>query len=261
MINQATVEKMQQMKLSGMVRAFQATMETGLKAKFSADEMVAHLVDAEWEERHNRRLNRLLKSARFRYQASMEQLDFSLPRDLDKNMMLRFSDCGWINKKQNIIITGPTGAGKSFIACALGHQACMQGFKAMYYNCSKLYAKLKLAQVDGSYLKQVERIQGQDVLILDDFGLEPLDGKTRLSLLEIMEDRHGRASTVISTQIPVAQWHQIIGDATIADAICDRLVHNTYRIELKGESVRKIYGRKLTSSATHGKMNARKHNS
>jgi DNA replication protein DnaC len=223
-------------------------MEAGIKSKFTADEMVAHLVDAEWEERHTRRLVRLLKGARFRYQASMEQLDFSLPRNLDKNVILRFSDCRWIDKAQNIILTGPTGAGKSFIACALGHQACMQGYKVIYYNCSKLYAKLRLAQADGTYLKEVERIDRQKVLILDDFGLEALDGRTRLSLLELLEDRYGRASTVIASQIPVKQWHEIIGDATIADAVCDRVLHNAHRIELEGDSMRKIYAKNLTKS-------------
>ena len=248
MVNQATLEKMQEMRLYGMVRAFHATMEAGIKSNFTADEMVAHLVDAEWEERHTRRFVRLLKGARFRYQASMEQLDFRLPRNLDKNVILRFSDCRWIDKAQNIIFTGPTGAGKSFIACALGHQACMQGYKVIYYNCSKLYAKLRLAQADGSYLKEVERIARQEVLILDDFGLEALDGRIRLSLLELIEDRHGRASTVIASQIPVKKWHEIIGDATIADAVCDRLLHNAHRIELKGDSMRKIYAKNLTKS-------------
>ncbi len=255
MANQATVEKMQVMKLYGMVRAFQATMEAGIKADLTIDEIVAHLVDAEWEERQNRRLRRFLKGAKFRYQASMEELDFALPRNLDKNMMLRFRDCAWIGKKQNIILSGPTGAGKSFIACALGHQACIQGFRVLYYNCSKLYARLKLAQADGSYLKEMERIQKKDLLILDDFGLEALDGRSRLSLLEILEDRHGRSSTVVSAQIPVKKWHEIIGDDTIADAICDRLVHNAHRIELKGESVRKIYGGTLTKPATDSKIN------
>lgn len=221
-------------------------MESGIKANFTADEMIAYLVDAEWEERHNRRLARLLKGAKFRYQASVEQIDFNLPRNLDKNMILRFSECRWIDKKENIILTGPTGAGKSFIACALGHQACMQGYKVIYYNCSKLYTKFRLTQADGSYMKEIERIAKQDVLILDDFGLEVLDDRTRLSLLEILEDRHGRASTVIASQIPINRWHEIIGEATIALAICDRLLHNAHRIELKGESVRKIYGKRLT---------------
>jgi DNA replication protein DnaC len=182
----------------------------------------------------------------------MEEVDFSLSRNLDKNMILRFGDVQWVRKRENIIVTGSTGTGKSFIVCALGHRVCMQGYKVVYYNCSKLYSKLKLAQADGSYVKEVERIAKHDVLILDDFGLEVMDGRTRLSLLEILEDRHGRASTAVASQLPVTKWHEIIGDTTIADAICDRLVHSAHRIELKGESVRKIYGRGLTKPATNG---------
>ncbi len=239
--NQATIEKMQKLKLFGMVKAFHSTMENGVKNNFTADELLGHLVDAEWDERHNRRLEKLIKDARFRYQASIEQIDFNLKRNLDKNMLLRFIDCDWINKKQNIIITGPTGVGKSFILSALGHQACIYGFKTLYYNCTKLFSSLKLKKADGSYLKELKQIQKQDVLILDDFGLDQFDRESRLTLLEIFEDRHGLKSTIITSQLPPTKWHEIIGDQTIADAICDRIIHSSFRIELKGESVRKIY--------------------
>lgn len=244
MNNVATVEKMQQMKLCGMARAFKSTMETTRNNKFTADELVAHLVDTEWDERYNRKLKRLITHARFRYQSSIEQLDFQLARNLDKNMMLRFSECDWVEKKRDIIITGETGVGKSFIATALAHQGCMKGFSAGYFNCAKLFSRLKLAKVDGSYIKELNKIQNSDILVLDDFGLHPIDADNRLALLEIMEDRHGRKSTIISSQFPVKNWHDIIGDPTIADAICDRVIHNAFRIELKGESVRKKYARK-----------------
>lgn len=243
MNNQATIEKMREMKLHGMLRAFQSTMETSVKNNFTADELLAHLIDAEWDDRYNRKLNRLIKAAKFRYQASIEQMDFQLNRNLDKNMILRFSDCSWISKNQDIIVTGPTGVGKSFIASALGFQGCMYGFKVMYFNCSKLFSLLKYAKADGSIIKQMNSIQKQDVIILDDFGLYPFDTQSRLFLLEIMEDRHGRKSTIISSQFPVKNWHEVIGEPTIADAICDRIIHSAFRIELKGESVRKKYGK------------------
>jgi DNA replication protein DnaC len=239
--NQATLQKLQQMKLYGMVRAFTSTMESGSKNQFTSDELLSHLVDAEWDDRHNRKLTRLLKGARFRYKASFEEINFTLKRNLDKNQLLRLSNCQWIESHKDCILTGPTGAGKSFIASALGHQACMYGFKVLYYPCSKLFAHLKLSRADGSYLKELTKILKMDVIILDDFGLEPLDAQSRLTLLEILEDRHGRKSSVFVSQLPVANWHEIIGDPTIADAICDRIIHNAHRIELKGDSVRKMY--------------------
>ena len=244
MNNQGTIEKMQQMKLHGMVKAFKTTMETGIKKNLTVDEAIGHLVDAEWDDRYNRKMSRLIKGAKFRYQASIEQLNFQLNRNLDKNMILRFADCGWIEKKQDIIITGATGVGKSFVATALAHQGCMYGFKVLYFNCSKLFSQLKFAKADGSYINELKKIQKQDVLVIDDFGLHPFDTQNRLILLEIMEDRHGRKSTVISSQFPTNKWHDVIGEPTIADAICDRIIHGSFRIELKGESVRKKYAEK-----------------
>jgi len=243
MNNQASIEKMQKMKLHGMVRAFQSTMETSVRNNFTADELLAHLIDAEWDDRYNRKLNRLLKAAKFRYQASIEQINFQLNRNIDKNMILRLSDCGWILKNQDIIATGPTGVGKSFIISALGFQGCMYGFKVLYFNCGKLFSILKYAKADGTYIKLMNHIQKQDVIIIDDFGLHPFDTQSRLSLLEIMEDRHGRKSTIISSQFPVKNWHEIIGEPTIADAICDRIIHSAFRIELDGDTLRKKYGK------------------
>ena len=167
MNNQGTIEKMQRMKLSGMLRAFKSSMEAGIKKSFTADELLAHLIDAEWDDRYNRKLNRLIKGARFRYQASIEQIDFQLNRNLDKNAILRFSDCNWIEEKGDIIITGPTGSGKSYIATALAHQGCMYGFKVLYFNCSKLFSQLKITKADGSYVKELKKIQNQDVIVID----------------------------------------------------------------------------------------------
>jgi DNA replication protein DnaC len=237
--NQATLNKLTQMRLPGMVRAFRATMETGLKQSFTPDELVSHLVDTEWDERYNRKLTRLIKAAHFRYPASFEEIDLEYPRNLEKNLLLRLSEKGWIEAHQFVLVTGPTGTGKSFVVSALGHQACMHGFRTEYYSCSKLFKQLKLARADGSYLKALVRIQKLDLFILDDIGLEPFDAQSRMALLEILEDRIGRRSTIIVSQIPIAMWHQIIGDPTIADAICDRIFHSSHRIELKGESMRK----------------------
>jgi DNA replication protein DnaC len=244
MNNKATMEKMQLMRLHGMLKAFRVTMESGVKKKFTADEMVGHLIDAEWDERENRKLERLLKGAKFRYQSAIEEIDFSINRNLDKNRILRLSDCSWIRGKENIIITGPTGVGKSFIATALGHQACMYGYKVIYYNCLKFFSQMRYWQADGSYIKEMKKIGKAELLILDDFGLEILDKANRISLLEILEDRVGKCSTIIVSQLPENKWHEIIGDETIADAICDRVLHNSYKIKMKGESMRKAQKRK-----------------
>ena len=241
MTNEATLEKMQQMRLHGMLNAFQSSIQAKFDHTFTPDEFVAHLVDAEWEERYNRRLSRLLKSANFRYRASFEQLDFLSQRNLDKNLLLRLSNCDWIKKSENILITGATGVGKSFIGCALGHQAAINGFKVLYFNCMKLFSKLKYAKADGTYVKELKKIQQQNLLILDDFGLHPIDEQSKLILLELLEDRFAQNSTIITSQFPVKNWHDIIVNSTIADAICDRLIHNSYKIELKGESMRKKY--------------------
>ena len=244
--NQATLERMQQMKLHGMVRGFRSSMESGTKHQFTADELLSHLVDAEWDERQDRRLARLLKAARFRYRATFEQIDWTLPRGLDKNQLLRLSSCRWIEEHRDAIVTGPCGTGKSFLICALGHQGCLYGHSVGYWSASKLFTQLKMAKADGSYLKELTRIGKLDLIVVDDFGLQGLDAASRLTLLEILEDRHGRASSLFASQLPVSEWHQVIGEPTIADAICDRIVHTAYRIELKGESARKLYaaGRK-----------------
>ena len=237
----STINKLEKLKLHGMVRALNGAMEVGI-ASLSNEELLAHIVDAEWEYRHNRKLAKLIKAAKFRYSASIEEINFSIKRNFDKNCLLPFSDCSWIEKKQNIIITGPTGVGKSYVSAAIGHQACIYGFKTSYFNFGKLIPALKLKKADGSYAKEIRRIEKQDVLVLDDFGLEKLDTVSRLILLEILEDRHGIRSTIITSQLPVAAWHDVIGDPTISDAICDRIVHNCHRIELDGPSARKTYG-------------------
>jgi len=238
--NSETIDKMKEMKLYGMARAMASAMDMGIK-DITPDEFVAHLIDAEWDDRHERRFTRLSKAAKFRYRASLEEIDFNIDRNLSKNMFLRFSDCSFIRDKKNIIIAGATGVGKSFVASALGNQACVYGYRTFYFNLAKLFSLLKLAKADGTYISRMEKIERADLVILDDFGLQKLDTASRLIFLELLEDRHGIKSTVMTSQLPVPDWHEVIGDPTIADAICDRIVNNSYRIELKGDSLRKKY--------------------
>lgn len=237
-----TMQKLDEMRLSGFSRAYREMTESNKGRDFTTDEIIAYLVQAEWDDRYNRRLHRLITQARFRYQANMEEIDYVFKRNLDKNVILRLSSCDWITKRQNVIITGSTGLGKSFLASALGQQACQHGHKAYYRNCSKLFDELKMAKADGSYIKEISKIEKLDLLILDDFGLKSLDNNQRLMLLELLEDRHGKKSTIITSQLPVSKWYEIIGEPTIADAILDRLVHSSHRVELDGvESMRGKY--------------------
>jgi len=198
------------------------------------------LIEAEWDDRLNRNIERRLRNARFRYQSNIEHIDFGSDRNLDRNQVMRFAECSYIRKHENILITGSTGIGKSYLATALGHQACILGFKVYYANMAKLFSKLKMGKADGSYIREISKIERQDLLILDDFGLLPIDNQNRSALMEIIEDRHTKASMIITSQLPVNAWHEVIGEKTIADAILDRIVHDAHRIELKGESMRKI---------------------
>ena len=237
----ATMQKLEEMRLSGFTRAYRDMMATGMNNDFTIDEVISHLVQAEWDERYNKRLQRLIANARFRYQASMEQIDYVEKRNLDKTIMLRLSSCDWIAKKQNVLINGSTGLGKSYLSSALGHQACQQGYKVFYRNSIKLFDEMKVAKADGSYNKEIKKIENQDLLIIDDFGLKPFDSVQRLILLELLEDRHGEGSTLITSQLPVNKWYDVIGDPTIADAILDRLVHSSHRIDLDGDTLRDKY--------------------
>jgi len=221
-----------------MAKAFTLTLESGKNEKFTPDEMVTHLIESEWDERYNRKLDRIVQAARFRYKASIEQINYEDNR-MDKNQVLRLADCEFIKRKENIIITGSTGIGKSFIASAIGHQACSLGHRVLYQHSTKLFGRMKIAKTDGSYLRELAKIERQQVLLIDDFGIQPLDAQSRSVLMEIIEDRHGKSSTIITSQVPVSKWHEIIGEQTIADAILDRIVHDAHRIEMKGESLRK----------------------
>jgi len=233
------LNKMAQLKLHGMLRTYQSMLDSRQHHDLTHDEFVNTLIQSEWEDRENKKINRHLRLARFRYAASIEELNFANSRGLDKTQVLRLADGSFIDKKENILITGATGCGKSYLASALGHQACQMGYRTLYFNAQKLFSKLKMMKADGSYTREIAKVEKYDLLILDDFGLQPLDNTARMILLEIIEDRHGRKSTIISSQLPVAKWYEIIGDSTVADAILDRMVHTAHRLELKGESLRK----------------------
>lgn len=245
-MNTEIKEQLKKMNLLGMLRAFTTSTETDQMTTYTSDEMIAFLVQSEWDDRQNRQIERQLKNAKFRYSASMEQVIYERDRNLDKNQMMRYSECAFIENKENIFITGSTGIGKSYIASTIGHQACIKGYKVLYVNTDKLMSKLKMAKADGTYIKEIARIEKQDLLILDDFGIQPFDNQSRSALMEIIEDRHGKRSTIITSQVPVKLWHEVIGEKTIADAILDRVVYNAHRLELVGESMRKNLGKKKT---------------
>jgi DNA replication protein DnaC len=234
------LNKMAQMKLHGMLHSYKNLLDAGHHQSLTNDEILAMLVQSEWEDRENRKFNRHLRIARFRYASTVEEVDFTASRGLDKNQFLRLADGGFIGKRENLLITGATGVGKSYLASALGHQACLLGYRTLYFNTQKLFSRLKMLKADGSYMREITKMERADLLVLDDFGMQPLDNGARMILLEIIEDRHGRKSTLIASQLPVAQWYEIIGDSTIADAVLDRMVHTAHRIELKGESMRKL---------------------
>ena len=243
-MNTDTLDKMRRMRLLGMHRAFKTSLEATTPTSLTVDEMVAMLVDSEWDDRHNRTIERSMRNAHFRYKATIEGVEYSSERGLDKNVIHRLAEGVFIKGKENILITGPTGTGKSFLASAIGHQACSLGYKVLYANATRLFAQLKIAKADGSSIKELMKIEKQDLLILDDFGMQPFDSGSRASLMEIIEDRHGKRSTIITSQLPVKQWHDVIGEKTVADAILDRIVHNAQRIELKGESLRRKWSKK-----------------
>ncbi|MBA5791552.1 ATP-binding protein [Flavobacterium sp. xlx-214] len=238
-MNEVVVSKMKQMNLNGMSSAFKTAFESGKTDHYTIDQFVSMLIDSEWNERYNRRIERSIKNAKFHYKANIESLNFDSSRSLDRTQILRLADCEFVNKNQNVLITGSTGVGKSYLGTALGYQAYIEGYKVSYFNTSKLFAKLKMAKADGSYLKELAKLERQDVIILDDFGLQALDSQNRITLLEIIEDRHNNGSIIVTSQIPVQGWYDMIGEKTIADTILDRLIHNAHRIELQGESMRK----------------------
>jgi DNA replication protein DnaC len=231
--------QLKELRLHGMSRSWQILQETRRHHELNLAEGLELLLGAEHDARSGKRFDRLLKNAAFRYQASIEELNTDPARGIDRSQIAELTLGGYITKGEAVLISGASGAGKSFLASALGHQACAQGYRVSYYNLQKLLLRTKMSRIDGSIYKFIERLAKTEVLILDDFGLTHLEKQQRLDLMEIIEDRHGRRSTIIASQLPVASWYDVIGEETIADAILDRLVHTAHRIELKGESLRK----------------------
>jgi DNA replication protein DnaC len=242
MIDQATIDKLNNMKLYGMVQAYQCHIENPRYNELSFEERFAMIVDKEMLTKENRRLTTLLRKARLRNsQACIEDIDFKTNRGLLRDQIITLSRGDWIKHKQNIIITGPTGVGKTYMACALANSACRGGISSYYIRLPLLLKELGISTNDGSYGKFLAKFSRIRLLIVDDWGFDQLTDKQRISYLDIIEDRHNISSTIICSQVPVEKWHDNIGDPTVADAICDRLIHNAHRIKLKGESMRKKY--------------------
>ncbi len=240
MLNHPTLEKLTELRLIGMKEALCEQQGMPDIEQLNFEERLGLLVDRELTAREDRRLKTRLRNARLRQQAAIEDLDYRHPRGLDKSLMRDLASCQWIKQHLNLLITGPTGVGKTWISCALAHKACRSGFSAQYHRLSRLFDELSYAHLDGRYPQLMKKLARTDVLLLDDWGLAKLTAPQRRDLLEVLDDRHNRRSTLITSQLPVEHWHKIIGDPMLADAILDRLVHNAYRIQLKGESMRKL---------------------
>ena len=234
MLNHPTLDKLRTLKLNGMVKTFEEQLASSDCEELSFEERLGFLVDREYTERENRRLQSRLRVAKLRQNACLEDIDYRHPRGLDKSQMKSLSALKWVKDHFNILITGPCGAGKSFIACALAHRVCMEGFRVLYFRASRLFNDLAVARGDGRYSKLINAIAKAHLLVIDDWGLSKLTDQERRDLLEILEDRYSIHSTIIASQLPVEHWHEIIGNPTLADAILDRVVHNAYRINLKG---------------------------
>jgi DNA replication protein DnaC len=239
MLKHPTLDKLESLRLFGMAQGLRDQLPMADGAALTFEERLGLLVDREMTERENTRLASRLKRAKLRHTATVEDIDYRAPRGLDKAAVLALSSCQWIRARHNCLITGPTGVGKSYLACALAHKACREGYTALYLRASRLFEDLSLARGDGRYRKLLAKYARLDLLVLDDWGLTVLTEEQRRDMLEILEDRHELRSTVVTSQVPVDKWHPVIGDPTLADAILDRLIHNAYKLVLKGDSLRK----------------------
>lgn len=244
MLNEPTLEKLQTMKLYGMADGFRAQLQTTESHQLSFEERFALLVDQQWLWKQNRALERRLQLAKLKQKAVIEDVNYQQPRGLDRKLLRTLASSEWVRQKLNIVFTGPTGVGKSWIGCALAQKACRDGFSILHKKISELFRELTIAHVDGSIGRLLVRLGQIDVLLLDDFAMASLKDSERRDFLEICDDRYQRRSLILTSQMPISRWHEQIGDPTIADSILDRILHNAYRIELKGESLRKTLGGK-----------------
>jgi DNA replication protein DnaC len=244
MLNQPTMEKLHAMKLYGLADAFRTQLETTDSHQLSFEERFALLVDQQWQWKENRALSRRLRAAKLKQRAVIEDVNYHHPRRLDRKLLRTLASSDWVRRKLNIVFNGPTGIGKSWLACALAQKACRDGFSVLHRKTSELFRELAIAHADGSLGRMLLRLAQIDVLLLDDFAMAPLKDSERRDFLEVCDDRYQRRSMILTSQMPVAHWHQQIGDPTIADSILDRLLHNSYRLELEGESMRKTLGQK-----------------
>ena len=239
MLNQQTLDKLYIMKLLGMADGFKEQIQQPSFQDLSFDQRFGMLVDGQWTWKENKRLKRLLKEAKLKLQASIEDIDYKTSRGIEKSVLMNLTSCNWIRNHQNLLISGPTGVGKTFLACALAQKACREGFRTLYLRMPQFFYQIALARADGTYGNLMKKFSKTHLLVLDDLGLTSLNDTERRDLLEVIEDRHGATSTLITSQLPVENWHDHIGDPTIADAILDRIIHSAHRIQLKGGSMRK----------------------
>lgn len=239
MNTQITLDNLVKLKLQGMTKVYQGILSMPIHEHPSLDQLMAKLAEAEIQERANKKTQMFLKVSRLRYNAILENIYCNVQRNFTKENLLALADCSFIDRSENILITGATGCGKSYLACALGRQACTLGYKTIYFGMARFIEKIAQSKLDGTYVKFINYLDKTKLIILDDFGLHPLDTITRLALLQIMEDSYGKRSIIVTSQLPVAKWYDYLNDPTIADAIMDRLAVNASKIELKGESLRK----------------------
>lgn len=239
MLNHPTLQRLEELRFTGMAKAFREQLEIPEVETLTFEERLGLLVDREATERQDRRLKTRLKKAKLRLDASMEDLDYRAARGLDKKLMLHLASCDWVRRHHNIVITGATGVGKSYVACALAHKAILEGFGALYHRLSRLLQDLQLARGDGRYIKLLKSLSRIDVLVLDDWGLAQLTPPQQRDVLELLDDRHMRKSTIVTSQLPTDHWHEAMADPTLADAIMDRLIHNAHHVNLIGPSMRK----------------------